>query len=167
MSSEQKTTSENTHDTRYLSFLLGTEEYAVPLLAVKEVIAVPEITSVPATPPHFLGIMNLRGQVISLIDLRQKLGIKPQAGSETAVIICDLGHMSIGVVVDAINMVLAPASADISLKPEISSNRNTDYITHVYKKDKSMVLFLDIKKALNMEDHAALANAQKTAIKAA
>ncbi len=154
-------------DSRYLSFRLGNEEYAVPLLAVKEVIAVPEITRVPATPPHFLGIMNLRGQVISVIDLRQKLGIKPQTTAETAVIICDLGQLSIGVVVDSINMVLAPTEADLSEKPEISSNRSTDYITHIYRKDKTMVLFLDIRKALNMEDHAAAAAANKTTSQAA
>ena len=59
---------------RYLSFNLGVEEYAVPLLAVREVIAMPEYTPVPYTPPYFLGIMNLRGQVISIMDLRQKLG---------------------------------------------------------------------------------------------
>ena len=61
---------------RYLSFSLGSEDYAIPLLSVKEVIAVPEITPIPFTPSHFLGIMNLRGQVISIIDLRSKLGIK-------------------------------------------------------------------------------------------
>jgi purine-binding chemotaxis protein CheW len=85
---------------RYLSFSLGTEEYAIPLLAVKEVIAMPEFTSVPYTPSHFLGIMNLRGQVISVMDLRKKLGIKPGSTAETAVIICDLSPLCIGVVVD-------------------------------------------------------------------
>ena len=148
---------------RFLSFTLGTEDYAVPLLAVREVIAVPEVTPVPFTPPHFLGIMNLRGQVISVIDLRAKLGVKPAANSETAVIICDLHPITLGVVVDAINSVLTPNDTEISDKPEIQSKQNTDYITGVYSKDDKLVLFLDLAKALNVEDLQAVAKAAKQA----
>jgi purine-binding chemotaxis protein CheW len=142
---------------RFLSFSLGAEEYAIPLLVVKEVIAVPDITSVPFTPPHFLGIMNLRGQVISVIDFRAKLGIKPQPKSETAVIICDLAPLCLGVVVDSINSVVAPTSGEVSAKPSIQSTRNTDYITGVYRRDKQLVLLVDIAKALSVEDLQAMA----------
>lgn len=158
--------SKNTHGERYLSFNLGSEEYAIPLLAVKEVIAMPEITSIPFTPAYFLGIMNLRGQVISVIDLRQKFNIKPQAGGETAVIICDLAPLCLGVVVDSINSVLAPGDGEIAPRPEIQSNKNTDYITGVLRKEKHLVLFLDIAKTLSVEDHVAL-NRSQSAPKAA
>lgn len=146
----------NANRERFLSFSLGSEEYAVPLLAVREVIALPEFTPVPYTPTYFLGIMNLRGQVISIMDLRQKLGIKPGVNTETAVIICDLNGASIGVVVDSVNTVLNPDSADVSDKPEIQSNRPTDYITGVYRKDKKLILFLDLSRSLSLEDHAAV-----------
>ena len=108
---------------RYLSFNLGVEEYAVPLLAVREVIAMPEYTPVPYTPPYFLGIMNLRGQVISIMDLRQKLGVKPLQQAETTVIICDLGGASIGVVVDSVNTVLSPKAEEICISPPRVSSR--------------------------------------------
>ena len=72
---------------RFLCFSLGVEEYAIPLLEVREVIAMPEYTPVPYTPPYFLGIMNLRGQVISVMDLRQKLGVTARGDAETTVII--------------------------------------------------------------------------------
>ena len=137
---------------RYLSFSLGKEGYAIPLLSVKEVIAVPEITSIPFTPPHFLGIMNLRGQVISIIDFRTKLGIKPEGGAETSVIICDLAPLVIGVVVDSINAVVSPTVQDISDRPDVQSSRNTDYITGVIHRDKALILLLDIGKALGVED---------------
>jgi purine-binding chemotaxis protein CheW len=137
---------------RYLSFTLGTEDYSIPLLSVREVIAVPEITPVPSTPAHFLGIMNLRGQVISIIDLRQKLGIKPQNSADAAVIICDLTPLCIGVVVDSINSVLSPSDSEISEKPDIQSNRNTDYITGVFRSGNKLVLMLDVAKALSVED---------------
>ena len=141
---------------RYLSFSLGTEEYALPLLAVKEVIAVPEFTPIPYTPTHFLGIMNLRGQVISVIDLRTKFGIKPTQSDETSVIICDMAPLVLGVVVDSVNSVLSPKALDISPKPDIESNRNTEYITAVYRRDKHLVLLLDIARTLTSEDRRAM-----------
>jgi purine-binding chemotaxis protein CheW len=152
---------------RYLCFSLGSEEFAIPLLSVKEVIAVPDVTPVPFTPTHFLGIMNLRGQVISVLDLRQKFGIKPNNSNETAVIICDLDPLCIGVVVDSINSVLAPASADISDKPDIQSDKSTEYILGVYRKDKRLVLFLDISKTLSVEDKKATLKGAKQLPKAA
>lgn len=151
----------NIHNDRFLSFSLGTEEYAIELLAVREVIAMPEYTALPYTPAYFLGIMNLRGQIISVMDLRQKLGIKPGVNSETAVIICDLNGVSIGVVVDSVNSVLNPEAKDISEKPEIQSSRSTEYITSVYRKDNKLVLFLDISRCLNIEDHNAVKRASQ------
>ena len=144
---------------RYLSFSLGAEEYGIPLLSVKEVIAMPDFTPIPYTPPYFLGIMNLRGQVISVMDLRKKFNIKPNPTAETAVIICDLKSICIGVVVDSINSVLMPQADEVSGKPEIHSAQNTDYITGVYRHEKALVLFLDIARTLNGEDHKAIAQA--------
>jgi purine-binding chemotaxis protein CheW len=144
---------------RFLNFSLGEEEYAIPLLSVKEVIALPDITPVPFTPAHFLGIMNLRGQVISVIDLRQKFGIKPKSNTETAVIICDLNPTCLGIVVDSVNSVLSPQASEISEKPEIQSSKNTDYIQGVYRQDKRLVLLLDVTKTLDMEDRKAIQTA--------
>ena len=145
---------------RYLSFSLGQEEYAIPLLSVKEVIAIPELTPIPSSPPYFLGIMNLRGQVISILDLRQKLGIKPQNLTETAVIICDLSPLTIGVVVDSINSVLSPKENEVAGKPEMQNNKNTEYITGVFKTEEKLVLLLDLAKALNVADIQASSHAK-------
>jgi len=144
---------------RFLCFSLGEAEYAVPLLTVKEVLALPEITPVPQTLPHFLGIMNLRGQVISVMDLRIKLSIKPTESPETAVIILDLKPNLVGVVVDAINSVIHPTQEQISDKPEIQSQKNTDYIQAVYSENERMILLLDIQKTLNLGDQLSIANA--------
>ena len=148
---------------RYLCFSLGEETFAIPLLSVREVIAVPEITRVPQTPAHFLVIMNLRGQIISVIDLRNKLAIKPKVNSETAVIICDLGENSIGVVVDSINSVLHPSPDQVTEKPEIQSQRNTEYIKGVYRLEHELVLLLDIAQALSLGDHQLLAKSSPQA----
>jgi len=146
---------------RFLSFSLGTEEYAIPLLTVKEVIAMPEVTAIPYTPPYFLGIMNLRGQVISILDLRQKFNIKSNTTTETAVVICEFEPICMGVVVDSINSVITPLESEVSAKPDIQSSINTDYITQVYRKDKRLVLFLNIVKALSLEDQLAISRASK------
>lgn len=143
---------------RFLCFNLGTEEFAIPLLAVKEVIGVPEITAVPQTPSHFLGIMNLRGSVISVMDLRQKLGVKPGANVETTVVILDLGDYNLGVVVDCVNSVLPLSPDQIGEKPVVESSKSTDYISGVFRKEERLVLLLDIAKALSVEDRSALAN---------
>ena len=159
---ESKATTTLTEN-RYLCFSLADEEYAIPLLSVREVIAVPEITPVPYTPPHFLGIMNLRGQVISVMDLRHKFNIKSKNSSETAVIICQFEGFSIGVVVDSVNSVLTPSAENLSPKPEMQSQKATDYITGVYRKEKRLVLFLDIAKTLNVDDHKAISGGLKNA----
>lgn len=155
--SDEKNTMTLDAGERFLCFSLGAEEYAMPLLKVREVIAMPDITPVPHTPTYFLGIMNLRGQVISILDLRKKLGIKPGEGAETSVIISDLGNVSLGLIVDSVNFVLAPQPGEVAGPPEISGQSGaSDYLTGVWRKDKRLILFLDIAKALNVDDQKAL-----------
>lgn len=150
---------------RFLNFTLGEEEFAIPLLSVKEVIAVPETTPIPHTPPHFLGIMNLRGQVISVIDLRKKFSMTAKSNEETSVIILDLKSQFLGVVVDSVNSVLPIKNSEILEKPMIESSKSTEYITGVFRKNDHLVLLLDIFKTLSQEDKSAM---QKSApIKAA
>lgn len=137
-------------DQRYLCFSLGAESFALPLLHVREVLAQPETTPVPHTPSYFQGIMNLRGQVVSVLDLRAKLGIKARAdGSESAVIICAFGEFVVGVTVDAVNSVVVP-------KPdEISTDVSKDYLTGVYRHGHQLVLLLDVAQALGLRSAAA------------
>lgn len=141
---------------RFLNFTLGEEEFAIPLLSVKEVIAVPETTPIPHTPPHFLGIMNLRGQVISVIDLRKKFSMTAKSNEETSVIILDLKSQFLGVVVDSVNSVLPIKNSEILEKPMIESSKSTEYITGVFRKNDHLVLLLDIFKTLSQEDKSAM-----------
>ena len=105
---------------RFIEFSLGSEDYAIPLLMVREVISIPETTPIPKAPKHFIGLMNLRGQVISIVDLRNKLNIKPQESDEdSAVIIVDFNGMNIGIIVDSINKVLAFSKNEIQHENDI------------------------------------------------
>lgn len=138
---------------RHLIFALGAEEYSVPLLKVKEVIEVPDITPVPHTPEYYLGIMNLRGQVISIIDLRLKLKkVKQELEKKTAVIILDFDGFCLGIAVSTVNRVLALTEDEINARPTMETTENLDYITGVVHRDKKLILLLDVAKALNVED---------------
>jgi len=148
---------------RFIEFSLGQEDYAIPLLMVREVISVPETTPIPKSPPHFLGIMNLRGQVISVVDLRKKLKIEAKQDKEEAVIIVDIGGMNIGVVVDSINKVLAFSSDEVSEMPEVENQLNTQYIYGVFKKENSLTVLLDIAKVLDLKDLEAISGSKRAA----
>jgi purine-binding chemotaxis protein CheW len=153
----------NAELSRFIEFSLGREDYAIPLLMVREVISVPDTTPIPKSPAHFLGIMNLRGQVISVVDLRKKLKIEAKKDKEEAVIIVDIGGMNIGVVVDSINKVLAFSSDEVSEMPEVENQLNTQYIFGVYKKENSLIVLLDIAKVLDLKDIEAIHATKKAA----
>lgn len=152
---EEKSGNGETH--RFLEFSLGTEDYAIPLLSVREVISVPETTPIPKAPPHFLGIMNLRGQVISVVDLRTKLKIKAKENNqEESVIIVDINGMNLGIVVDSINKVLAFGLNEVNEVPEIETQVSADYIQGVYRKEDALTVLLDVAKVLDLSDLKAL-----------
>jgi purine-binding chemotaxis protein CheW len=137
---------------RFLVFCLQNENYAIPLLSVREVIAMPEVTPVPQSPAHFVGIMNLHGQIISILDLRQKFGLKPQFNPETSVIILDLDGSSLGVVVDSVNSVINPIESELSEPPDLEQTKNSDAIIKIYRDKNSMILILDVWKMLSKSD---------------
>lgn len=139
---------------RYLAFQLGKEQYAIPLLQVKEVIEMSEPTPIPQTPSYFRGVINLRGQVISVLDLRAKLELsKVENGPKTAIIILDIEpQLCLGVIVDRINSVLAFQAEDLSPPPDTLSSTKHQYLTNVARRDKRMTLILDIRAALNLQD---------------
>lgn len=153
----------NAELSRFIEFSLGREDYAIPLLMVREVISVPDTTPIPKSPSHFLGIMNLRGQVISVVDLRKKLKVDAKQDKEEAVIIVDIGGMNIGVVVDSINKVLAFSSDEVSEMPEVENQVNTHFIFGVYKKENSLTVLLDIAKVLDLKDMEAISGSKKAA----
>ncbi len=149
---------------RYLCFSLGKEKFAIPLLQVKEVIANTETTNIPQAPAYFKGIMNLRGQVISVIDLRSKLKIVHQdVNSETTIVILDINGLSLGVIVDSVDSVIAYSDADISDPPVHDTTVKADYIVGVARGKDHLTLVLDLEKALNTQDMKSLRQQNKAA----
>lgn len=144
---------------RFLCFSLGKERFAMPLLQVKEVIANTETTNIPQAAPYFRGIMNLRGQVISVVDLRVKLKVgKPEVTPETTIVILDVNGLSLGVVVDSVNSVTSFDNSMISEPPVHDSGTKTEYIFGVARHEKELTLLIDLKKVLNTDDLKTLKN---------
>jgi purine-binding chemotaxis protein CheW len=138
---------------RFLEFYLGKESYAVDLLKVKEVITPPEMTPIPKCPPYVCGLMNLRGLVLTVIDLRKKLGIHPEKeSSENAVIIFDLGDRMVGAMVDSIQKVLTIPQDHVKPVPDSDGSQNANFLG-ILQHDNRLTMWLDPEKV--MDQHAA------------
>ena len=155
-------------DERCLCFRLGTESFAIPLLMVKEVMAMPAVAPIPQAPPAFLGMMNLRGQVIGVVDLRQKLGIQPsKTQDEKAVVILDFKEFRLGAVVDLIDSVQNLDKEKRQDKPKVQGPVSHDYITSVYLNGDKFILILDIQKILGVSETQFAKNVNSNPQKAA
>ncbi len=143
---------------KYLTFALGREEYGLEILKVREIIGYMEITAVPRTPPHVLGVINLRGQVISVVDLRTRFGMEPvQKTDETCIIVVEIRgaegrKLSTGIVVDRVSEVLNIAAENIEDAPAFDTSVDTAFILGMGKIGKSVKILLDIDRVLSVLD---------------
>lgn len=128
---------------RFLEFKLGNESYAVELLKVREVITPPDMTPIPKAPAYVCGLMNLRGLVLTVIDLRKKLGITPHKdAAENGVIIFDLGEKMVGVMVDSIQKVLNISYEHIKPVPD-DEGKGASYFLGVLQNEEKISMWLD------------------------
>jgi len=148
---------------KYLTFSLGQEQYGLEILKVREIIGYMDITAVPQTPHHVKGVINLRGQVIPVIDLRAKFGMQMVDTTEqTCVIVVEISQdnrqFSTGIVVDRVEEVLDIDGQDIEATPEFGSSVNTDFILGIGKVGESVKILLDIDKVLGSGDFTSFAD---------
>lgn len=136
---------------KYLTFALAHEEYGLPVLKVREIIKVLDITPVPQAPHHVKGVINLRGKVIPVVDLRLKFGFASKAYDErTCIIVVEVASQAskvmMGVVVDAVSEVLTITADDIECTPEFGEQVNTDYMKGVAKIKGRVKFLLDLDR---------------------
>ncbi len=137
---------------KYLTFVLGEEEYGLEILRVKEIIGLMTITKVPKMPKYVRGVINLRGVVIPVVDLRLKFGMASiEDTKETCIIVVDLGETLIGVVVDKVSEVLDIDDTQIDEAPSFGAHVDTSFIYGIGKTKDKVVILLDIAKALVSE----------------
>ncbi len=138
-----------------VSFKLGQEEYGVDILRVQEINRMVEITKVPQAPFYCEGVINLRGKVIPVIDLRKKFEIEvTEWDKNTRIIVCDVNGVVVGMIVDAVEEVLRIPGSTVEPAPEIVTTVNSDYINGVAKLDDRLLIFLDISKIANEVNEA-------------
>ena len=119
---------------KFLTFFFDDEEYAIEILKVQEIIGIMPITTVPRTPEYILGVINLRGKVIPVVDLRTKFGMDSvEWTDETCIIVMQIDETLMGIVVDKVSEVLDIASGDIEDTPSFGTDVNTEYIMGIGK----------------------------------
>ena len=138
---------------KYLTFSLGAEEYGLEILKVREIIGYIDVTAVPQTPPYVKGVINLRGQVIPVVDLRTKFGMQTAEVTEQSCIIVVESTQSgrkanTGIIVDRVQEVLDIAGTDIEEAPQFGGSVDTDFILGMAKVGDSVKILLDIDRVL-------------------
>jgi purine-binding chemotaxis protein CheW len=144
---------------KYLTFSLAGEEYGIGILKVREIIGMMPITHVPQTPEYVKGVVNLRGKVIPVVDLRLKFGIEPIDYTErTCIIVVEISSasktISMGIVVDSVSEVMNIKSGDIEDTPSFGTKLKTEFILGMAKMGSSVKILLDIDLVLADEEVA-------------
>jgi purine-binding chemotaxis protein CheW len=138
---------------KFLSFFLAKEEYGIEILKVQEIIGMMGITRVPRTPDSIRGVINLRGKVIPIIDLRLKFGMPAiEQTEQTCIIVVRTRGIELGIVVDKVSEVLNIPGRDIEDAPSFGTEVNIDYILGIGKSDGHVKLLLDIDKVLSNQE---------------
>ncbi len=136
---------------QYLTFTLGDEEYGIEILRVQEIKGYSAVTSVAGAPPWIKGVMNLRGAVVPVVDLRVKFGIGvPKYDRFTVVIMVMVGARVVGAVVDGVSDVMSVSAADWGPPPEMGADVDTSFLTGIARQGDRLISLLEIERVVGM-----------------
>ena len=153
---------------KFLTFLMANEKYGLEILKVREIMGMMDVTSIPTTPAFIRGVINLRGKVIPVVDLRLKFGIEAKEDTQrTCIIVVHLTHpgqeMVMGIIVDEVSDVLDIDRNQIEPPPSFGANIRTDFILGMGKVDQKVMTMLDIDRVLTEQEVTLVENsAEKT-----
>ena len=146
-----------------VTFRLGNEDYAVNILKVQEINRMKEITRVPSTPTYVEGVINLRGKVIPVINLRSKFGLSDKdSDTQSRIMIMDIQGITMGLVVDAVSEVLRIPANIVESTPPMASNINTEYIKGIAKLEDRLIILLDMDMLVGKTEKTSLIEAAKS-----
>lgn len=142
---------------KFLIFVLGREDYGIDILKVKEIIGMMTITYIPQTPAYVKGVINLRGKVIPVIDLRLRFGLpETEHTDRTCIIVVEIDngvrHLLMGIVVDAVSEVLNIKNEEIEETPSFGTRLRTEFISGMAKKEGGVKILLNIDRVLTEEE---------------
>lgn len=146
---------------KYLTFKIGPEEFGVRVIKVREIMGIQQITAVPQTPDYLKGVINLRGKVIPVIDLRLKFGLPPMEYTQRTCIVVvqvegDAGPILVGLVVDAVSEVLNLGSSEIEDTPDFGAKLATPFILGMAKLKGKVKILLDIDRVVSTQEIAVM-----------
>lgn len=149
-----------------ISFTVGAEEYGLELLRVKEVIRMRRITWLPKAPPCVKGIINLRGEVIPIVDLRERFGLDTQEKTAmTRVIVVEVEGKPVGMVVDSASQVVRVSADQFEPPPTVMGEGSRDFITAVGKTGDRLIIMIDVDRILSAEEMSQIAGSLQAAEK--
>ena len=141
---------------KYLTFFLAGEEYGLEILKVSEIIGLQPITRVPRMPDFVRGVINLRGKVIPITDLRRKFGMTDDDAADSCIIVVQMQGVATGIVVDRVSEVVAIAETDIENSPSFGAGIRTEFLLGIGKSQGRVKLLLDIDRVLATSELEAL-----------
>ena len=152
---------EDTQKGKFLTFSIGSEFYGIEIKYVTEIIGIQAITEIPELPQYIKGIINLRGKIIPVMDIRLRFKKEPKEYNDrTCIVVVDMKDISIGLIVDNVSEVMSIRDEDIVPPPEINKGVNNRYIKGIGKVGKDVKLLLDCEKLLSDDEAENLNNIQ-------
>ncbi len=153
---EVQTNQANEDEQQYLTFIMAGEEYGVDILAVQEIRGWEATTVVPNAPEYIKGVINLRGTIVPIMDLRSRFGLERVEYSPVTVVIIlkvetERGERVMGIVVDAVSDVHSISDSDTRNSPELIDDLNTEFIRSLVSVDDNMIILLDVKRLLTID----------------
>jgi purine-binding chemotaxis protein CheW len=139
--------------TQWVKFSLGGENYGIRVLKVQEIQRYSEISPIPGAPSYVLGIINLRGSVISVLNTREKFGLADyEITDDSRIVILEAGPQVIGILVDSVAEVISLKASDVDIAPNVGNEETAKFIDGVSNKGDELLILLDAEKILNEEE---------------
>jgi purine-binding chemotaxis protein CheW len=160
MQDNQKPGVGEAHGGEYLAFTLGDEEYGIDILVVQEIRSYETATKIANAPPFIKGVINLRGDIVPVVDMRIKFQLDNVAYNQfTVVIVLNVSGQVIGMVVDSVSDVIALTPEQVHATPEFGSSLDTQYLIGMGTVDKRMIILVDIEQLMSSKEMALIAKA--------
>ena len=149
---------EDSQKDKFLTFRIGKEDYGIEVSYVIEIVGVQQITEVPDMPAFLKGVINLRGRVIPVMDVRVRFGMEPRAFDDrTCIVVVNLAETAVGLIVDTVNEVLNIPASEISPPPRIKKGEGSRFVRGMGKVGEAVKILLDLNKLLNDSEMDAMA----------
>ena len=142
---------------RWVTFRLADETYGINVMQVQEVLRMTDVAPVPGAPHYVMGIINLRGNVVTVLDTRKLLDLSTSDITDTSrIMIIESGKVTVGLLVDSVAEVVNIASSDIDPPPSVGNDEGSRYIQGIYSSEQQILILIDLNKLINEENREAI-----------